>query len=466
MHRIGRPLLAAVLVLLVSLGALVWEGRHEVIALHQETVVRDVAGALVPLGSVRYAAESPRLVGPGRVLPPGGTTDPRVHDLGQGIAAGLAAGDVVWLAGGSVPDAVPRAGDAAGDYGEMATRALLDLRTLTGPRGARPGAVLAAGSPNWRYVWPRDAAFVAVAYARTGHIADAVAVLGFLQAQQAADGSMQARYLPTGGAAVPDDRGLQDDGPGWALWAAAEVLRAEPDPDRRAALTDALLPLVTGSAARLLEQVDPVSGLPAVSPDYWEVPEEDLTLGVAAASLTGLDWAAWLAERGWVGAEQWRAAGLDAAALRPAADQVRAAVVRRFGPAYPRHTGGVPDAAVTFIGPPFARCPLPGSEQARLAAVPQMRRPAGGVAPGAGWKRDGISWTPQTALMALSASATGETEEAQRWLDWLAAHRTVAGSLPEKVLHDGRPAAVAPLAWTSALVLITLTEAPPADGTC
>ena len=39
-------------------------------------------------------------------------------------------------------------------------------------------------------------------------------------------------------------------------------------------------------------------------------------------------------------------------------------------------------------------------------------------------------------------------------LSWLGAHRTDAGSFSEKVLHDGRPAAVAPLAWTASLVAI------------
>lgn len=475
MRRRRRSLLLVTLVVLGSLGALVWDGRHEVVALHQQTVVRDVGGVLVPLGTARYAVEAPSLVGPGRVWPPGDDVEPQVRDVGQGVATGMAAGDALWLAAGLVPQTVPGAavGRSSGAppagataYGGMAGRALLDLRTLTSPAGSAPGAVLAAPSPNWRYVWPRDAAFVAVAYARTGHVADAVAVLGFLQAQQGPGGALQARYLPTGEGAVPDDRGLQEDGPGWALWAVAEVLRAESDADRREVLADALLPLVTGSTTRLLAQLDPATGLPRVSPDYWEVPEDELTLGIAATSAIGLDWAAWLAETGWVAESEWARAGVDVADLRPAADAVRVSVRQGFGPGYPRHRGGPMDAAVTFLGPPFARCPFPGAEVARAAAVPDMRRHGGGVAPGAGWKQDGISWTPQTALLAVSAAATGRPAEAERWLDWLAAHRTEAGSLPEKVLYDGRPAAVAPLAWTSALVLMALTPTPGAPGSC
>jgi glucoamylase len=85
-----------------------------------------------------------------------------------------------------------------------------------------------------------------------------------------------------------------------------------------------------------------------------------------------------------------------------------------------------------------------------------MRRPGGGLAPGEGWKQDGISWTPETALFALSAASTGRPDQARAWLRWLAEHRTASGSLPEKVLSNGEPSAVAPLAWTAALVVLTV----------
>lgn len=111
---------------------------------------------------------------------------------------------------------------------------------------------------------------------------------------------------------------------------------------------------------------------------------------------------------------------------------------------------------MTFLLPPFLDEPVPGAEAARLRAQRAQARPAGGVAPGATWRRDGVSWTPQTALQALAAREAGRDEEADRWLDWLDRHRTATGALPEKVLHDGSPAAVAPLAWTAALVLLAV----------
>ena len=90
------------------------------------------------------------------------------------------------------------------------------------------------------------------------------------------------------------------------------------------------------------------------------------------------------------------------------------------------------------------------------ALVTDLARPAGGIAPGARWRRDGISWTPSTSLLALGLARAGRREEATSLLHWLADHRTEAGSLSEKVLFDGRPAAVAPLAWTAANTLLTI----------
>jgi GH15 family glucan-1,4-alpha-glucosidase len=85
-------------------------------------------------------------------------------------------------------------------------------------------------------------------------------------------------------------------------------------------------------------------------------------------------------------------------------------------------------------------------------------RPAGGLAPGVGWKTDGVSWTPETALVAYTAAASGDVRSATRWQDWLARHTTDWGSLPEKVLPDGGPAGPAPLAWTAALFILTEAE--------
>lgn len=349
----------------------------------------------------------------------------------------LAAEQRAWLAAGTIPG-------ADGPYADMVTLALLDIHTLL----LEDGASVAAWTERWRYVWPRDASFVAVALARTGHAEDALDVLGFLEDVQNPDGSFEARYLPDR-SGVPDARPPQTDGTGWALWAAGQVVAAA-DPADRAATADRLGPLVRRSADRAMALVAE-DGLPPASPDYWEVSEDELTLGTVAPLLAGLEAADDLLVL----------LGDDATAeqARTTATRTRAAVEREFGDetAYGRYaSSSVPDAASAFVLPPFQPTPLAGATEAWLASAEAMARPAGGLAPGAAWKQDGISWTPQTSLYALVAASNGDEAQAHARLAWLDAHRTPLGALPEKVLADGSPAAVAPLAWTAACVVLAV----------
>ena len=343
----------------------------------------------------------------------------------------------VWLTSGTVP--------GPERYASMAEQALRDLDALVLDNGAS----LAGANPAWRYVWPRDASFTVAALARTGHPEDAHEVLAYLQRmqdQRSTGGVFEARYLPSGTGAVPDDRGLQLDGNGWVLWAVAEWFEhTEPGAERDRDL-EALRPLVVRSVAAIRDHVDPVTGLPDVYPDYWEVRERVPTLGTVAALLLGVRAAEPVLE------------ALGEPSAGPLADLLQGAVDEGFAPDFPRRLGGdEQDTAVAFLMPPFAP-PDAVVEDAWTQAAAAMGRPAGGLAPGAGWKRDGVSWTPTTAVFALAAAASGDVEQAEERLDWLDDHRTARGALPEKVLWDGSPSAVAPLAWTASLVLLTLDE--------
>lgn len=366
---------------------------------------------------------------------------PDVVPVGYRPASTVVGGLVqdVWLAEGSVPG--PQR------YADLAERALRDLDALVLPSGA----AVAGLAEGWRYVWPRDASFAAAALAATDHPDDAFEVLAHLQGLQdvnAFGGVFQARYLPDGSGAVPDGRGAQLDGDGWVLWAVSawyDAARQADGAGAAAADLERLRPLVTRSVAAIRANVG-ADGLPTVSPDYWEVRETTPTLGCAAALLLGA-----------------RAAGPLLARLGEApVDDVVAAleggIRRAFAPGYPRHAGEwARDTSVAFLMPPFAPEDAEVSE-AWQAAARSMTRPAGGLAPGAAWKQDGVSWTPTTALFALTAAASGDRDQAVAWLDWLDEHRTDLGSLPEKVLWDGSPSAAAPLAWTCAVVLLALHE--------
>lgn len=348
---------------------------------------------------------------------------------------------------GSTPPPTPTSAGGAGREGRDSREAL--------PPGAEvfpPGAVVAAPMSIWRYVWPRDAAFAAAALSAVNLADEALGVLGNLASWQRADGGFEARYTSSG--RVPDNRPAQADGAGWFLWASGRLLA---DGVPAADLRDRLGVPLARAASRLLGITDTPSRLPAASPDYWEVAETVLTLGTAAPVLLGLEAATALAR-----------AGIDlggpAQALAERVTAVRSAMERNFASAWGRHLQRDDvDAAIALVLPPFTR-PLVGARTVRQTAAARMHRPTGGLAPGAGWRDDGISWTPETALMAWSALALGMEEEGTRLLAWLEAHRTAAGALPEKVLADGAPAGPAPLAWTCALILLATAsraEEPP-----
>jgi hypothetical protein len=117
--------------------------------------------------------------------------------------------------------------------------------------------------------------------------------------------------------------------------------------------------------------------------------------------------------------------------------------------------GGGADAIITILGPPFAP-PDAALDQAIDATRKILTQPNGGVTPGEQWRADGVAWTPQSALFALSAAARGDRTTAEQLLTWLDTHRTSSGALPEKVNRNVHPAGEAPLGWTSALVVLTV----------
>lgn len=387
------------------------------------------AVAIGPGGQMTQVSGADALVPGSRVL------------AGMPESVDLASEQAAWLAAGTVPR-------VSGLSGDMVAVALLDLHVLSRPYGVP----VAGWSSPWRYVWPRDSALVAAAFARTGHMGDAERILDFLQQVQPDSGLFQARYLPDS-SGVPDDRGVELDGVGWALWATAQVA-AELAEDERAAFVGRHRMLVDRSTEAALNSIDNGSALPAPSADYWEVKEHRLTLATAAMVCAGLESSADL--YGILGDDH------QARVASAGATRTRTAITTNFGrDGYPRHLGGRSDSTdlgVDFLLPPTTS----GVDQNVLRAWEQapllMARPGGGLAPGGSWRRDGVSWTNVTASRAMTAAFIGHRDEAMARLHWLDQHRTAAGSLPEKVLPNGQPASVSPLAWTAAAVVITADQ--------
>ncbi len=345
--------------------------------------------------------------------------------------------DRTWLQSGSIPGADT-------EYENMAERALLDMRALT----AESGAIMAAPVTSWKHVWPRDASFAVAAYSVTGHHDEAAAVLGFLADVAPVDGRWEARYR-TDGTGPPDDRPKQLDGSGWVLWALWAFLQSEPDDEAADDVVEALGPAAAASADAMADSLGD-DGLPEASPDYWEKEESEVTLGTAAPVSLGLRAAVAMAAE----------LGVDPARWQDAAERLDAAIEENFGAnGYPRTLpDGGADTAVTFLAPPFAAT----SEKVRDAVRDSeqvLQVSNGGHVPGEAWTKDvEVAWTPETALFALAYAGNGDHDDAERLLTFLDTHRTSLGSLPEKVDSRSEPASVAPLAWTSSLVLLTLAE--------
>jgi glucoamylase len=417
---LGAVLCLLAIVMIGSSGLLAHRNHVTMIPLHAAAVAVGPSGALVEISSADQLVPGSRVI------------------AGMPDSAKLAREHAAWLARGTVPS-------VSGLNSDMVAVALLDLHVLSRPYGVP----VAGWSEPWRYVWPRDSALVAAALARTGHQADAERIVDFLQQVQPESGLFHARYLPDG-RGVPDDRGVELDGVGWALWATEQVAATLHEGDRTA-FAQRHRGLLDRSTDAALRSIDNSSSLPSPSPDYWEVKEKRLTLATAALICAGLESSTQL--------YRILGDGRGAQAAAAGVTRLRAAIKKDFGHSgYPRHLGGSSDSTdlgVDFLLPPLTSTVDQGVVRVWERAATLMARPAGGLAPGASWRRDGISWTNATASRAMTAAFIGQRNEALVRLQWLDQHRTAAGSLPEKVLSDGQPAAVAPLAWTAAAVVIT-----------
>lgn len=120
---------------------------------------------------------------------------------------GAARADRRWLA-----RAKPLSARAPGWARAMYRRSLLVLRALT---DRRSGAVAAGARDGWAYVWPRDAAAVAIAFASAGYMPEARRIARFVASL---DLTAAARFDGLG-SPMPG-RDAQGDAAGWVAAAA------------------------------------------------------------------------------------------------------------------------------------------------------------------------------------------------------------------------------------------------------
>jgi hypothetical protein len=284
---------------------------------------------------------------------------------------------------------------------EMYERSLLALHVLT---DRRTGAVAAGARDGWAYVWPRDAAAVAIALAAAGHQPEAELIVQFLLGA----GIEQAARFNGDGSPVPG-RGPQGDAIGWVA-AAAKAAGA------------------VGSARQAAHILTGGQPIPWRNrPDYWEQGPGDY-LGNALASADGT-------KRSLYGPESSRR------------------LVRRLGDS----ASGLDSAAAWGVRP----FPHPGLYPAIRKTLNELVAAGGrfGVTPGEGWDGGEDPWSAPTAWSAWSLAALGERRQALRLLRALRRSATPAGMLPERVnARTGVPRSTTPLAWSHAFAILALRE--------
>jgi glucoamylase len=290
---------------------------------------------------------------------------------------------------------------------QMYERSLLVLHALT-DRGT--GAVAAGARDGWAYVWPRDAAAVAIALAVAGHQPEAELIVQFLLGL----GLKQAARFNGDGSPVPG-REAQGDAIGWVA-AAANAAG------------------IVGSARQATHILAGAQPIPwRDRPDYREQDPGDY-LGNALAS------AADVSE---FSRHIW---GVSS-------DTPRLGMVREAGDP----ESGLDSAAAWGVRP-FSHPEL----------YPTIRRTlnelvaAGGrfgITPGEDWDGGEDPWSAPTAWSAWSLAALGERRQALRLVRALRRSATPAGILPERVdAETGIPRSTTPLAWSHAFAILALRE--------
>ena len=316
------------------------------------------------------------------------------------VVRAAARADRRWLA-----RARPLGAGAPAWAAQMYRRSLLTLHALT---DAGSGAVAAGARDGWAYVWPRDAATAALAYAAAGYRPQARRVTRFLL-----DLDLRAAARFNGDGTPVPGRAAQGDAFGWATVAAKAGGLPAP-----------------GESPPWRDRADYQEGEPG---DY-------LANAIGAADTTpriGAEAEAFETPRGLVRRAGEPASGLDSAA---------AWAVRPF-----------PDPTLF----PAARRTL-----LRLAA----KQTRFGISPGENWS--GVDpWTAPTAWSAWSLAALATREAAHSatarrdrraalgLLTDLRRAATPAGALPERVdARTGIPTSTTPLAWSAAFAILALHE--------
>jgi len=332
-------------------------------------------------------------------------------------------------------------------------RSLLVFDTLA---DRESGAVIAAPeldpdcvhSGGYGFVWARDLAFLVLAALAAGRRDLVEGALRWLPRAQEPSGLWLQRHW-TDGSLAPSWNAHQLDETGAVLFAYEAAWRELRDE----ALDAALWPSTRSAADFLLGSIE-AQGIPCETADLWEE-RDGCHAYTAAAVVGGLRAASSFARRH----EPERAGVYGVAAERLCAALDRCFWSEEHG-RYVR-TLGDPTVDVSVLGFawPFVAVDPRGPRMRATAEAVELAlgRPGGGILRyEADTYAGGNPWVLAALWLGLYRRQIGETAGHADALAYAQRVATPLQLLPEQVTDDGAPAWVVPLAWSHAMLVLTL----------
>ncbi|MGH9918371.1 MAG: glycoside hydrolase family 15 protein [Nitrososphaerales archaeon] len=345
-----------------------------------------------------------------------------------------------------------------GRIGRMVERSILVLKLLS---DRDTGGIIACPStdPDYRYVWPRDAFYAALALDAVGQHGDAGRFYRWCTRAQDRTGVLHQRYF-----AMPELVG-PSWGPSWGeeidetaavVWGAIEHFGVTAD---KGFLTD-MWPFIEDAAWYLADSVDRRSGTIGFTMNPWEEhPSKHIYsaittcagLGAAAKAATRLNFVD--------DALQWRGLcrTLRTKLLSTYWSEELGCFIRSADPRDER-----PDISSLAMSFPFGIVPVRDPRMAKTAdkLVSAFRFPTGGVGRYPGDDNyGGNPWIISACWLAVHYSKVGDQRRAGAMLNWCLEHATGLGLLPEQVEKaTGAPLSAIPLAWSHAMFILAAQQ--------
>ena len=340
-----------------------------------------------------------------------------------------------------------------GHISALVERSILTLLQLC---DRKTGGIIASPStdPDYRYVWPRDAFYVALALDRSGYHEQAERFYMWCTRAQDRSGVLRQRYYSSPeliGPAWGPAWGEEIDETACVLWGMVEHRKLTQD----VGFLSEVWPFVREAAWNLVDRVDR-SGKVMPTMNLWEEqPSRHIySTATVAGGLRSASNAA--AELGYA-KEASRWGHVSELVKKQLLDEFWDDGLGHFvRTAEPRDEQvDISSLAVSF---PFGVVPDsdPRAMRNARALTESFRYPAGGLGR---FPTDnnygGNPWIISTCWMSIHNSLAGDAAAGRALLDWSARHASGLGMLPEQVdKTDGTVLSAVPLAWSHAMFIL------------